>query len=378
VPRHQRRAPASEKDFDVYYADGQFPGAWEMARTYFEVADLNHHEVLTHLTWTHFCLEACIVATYRTLSVLHPVRALLRPHFDLIIFNNFEGRMLLINEGGFASELLAGGREGTLELVGWGYHGRTDVPDCGELRGFDVDRWHLPQDLQRRGVDSSSVLKEYPFRDDGLPLWEAIGTLVDDYLHAYYPTPESADADPELHSWLEELCSPEHAAIPGLNEVFARLREEGRGDARSRAAEILRRIIWASGPLHSAVNFPQYDHAAYVPAMPGAAYALPMVQAEGVPESVVRDFLRSEAFPPPLQTLLQLRTVALLTQYRYDRFGRYPKSFLRSLNAGASRAVEALHATLDALEVRVNRENEKRPFAYEYLLPSRVLNSASI
>lgn len=369
LPRGQVRPNATNGlRADVYVADGS--PAWRMARAYFETADLNHHEIITHLVNTHFCLEGFIVAWGRSFARKHPICELLRVHFANVAFNNFQGRMLLINEGGFASQLLFGGAEGSKELIALGYGGDANYP------GFSLDLWDLPEDLRRRGIpQQGGPLTEYPFRDDGLPIWNALERFVTDYVDAWYPSNAEVRDDPQVRQWLHELAHG--LVVPRLQATYDRL---GATDERSQLIASLVRVIWASGPLHSAVNFSQYDHAAYTPAKPGSAFAAPLPAAHGASASEVDLFLRTAMLPDPDGTILQFKTVSLLTAYHFDEFGDYPPSFVGNQNEKAKAALYHFGQALVACTKAVKQANEDgtRRFPYPYLDPKRVLNSASI
>lgn len=49
---------------------------------------------------THAVIEPFVIATYRQLSVLHPIHKLLQPHFRDTMYINALARQILINAGG--------------------------------------------------------------------------------------------------------------------------------------------------------------------------------------------------------------------------------------------------------------------------------------
>ena len=44
----------------------------------------------------------------------------------------------------------------------------------------------LPQDIVARGVGADSALGDYPYRDDGLLVWNAIESWAKAYVRTYY------------------------------------------------------------------------------------------------------------------------------------------------------------------------------------------------
>ena len=54
------------------------------------------------------------------------------------------------------------------------------------------------------------VLDDYPYAVDGLEIWSAIETWVEDYFSFYYKTDEMVEKDSELQSWWKELREVGH------------------------------------------------------------------------------------------------------------------------------------------------------------------------
>jgi arachidonate 15-lipoxygenase len=343
--------------------------AWLLAKTYMQVADINHHELGTHLCRTHFVLEGFAVAAARTLSSRHPVAVLLRPHFRILLWNNFEGKMILLSASGLATQLLAGGAQGSVQLVQRSYAGYDAPPVAGLERprvpGWTYASWDIPGELHSRGVADTSLLPDYPYRDDALSVWEAVGRFVRAYLSVYYASDEVVQADTELAAWAAELSDPQAGRVPDLPPL------RGVEDL----AALLTRVIFTCGPQHAAVNFPQYDAAAFVPNMPGAAYAPPpagllQLSADQLSAALMK------ALPGPAQAHLQVDTVTELTSYQFDKLGHYePDDFT---DPGALRAVAAFQADLAQVQSTIEARNARRSVPYLWLLPERIPNSTSI
>ena len=77
------------------------------------------------------------MAARRHLSTLHPLHALLDPHFKDTINLGSEGRIALINAGGRIEKNFAAGRY-TMEMV------------CKEYKNWRFDEQALPKDLLSR------------------------------------------------------------------------------------------------------------------------------------------------------------------------------------------------------------------------------------
>ncbi|KAJ7973361.1 Lipoxygenase [Quillaja saponaria] len=230
---------------------------WQLVKAYVAVNDSGYHELISHWLNTHAVIEPFVIATNRQLSVLHPIYKLLYPHFrDTMNINAF-ARQILINAGGI------------VEL--------TVFPDryAMEMSSIIYKDWvfpeqALPADLIKRGLavkDPTSphglrlLIEDYPYAVDGLEIWSAIKTWVQDYCSFYYDNDDTIRKDSELQSWWKEL------------------REEGHGDkkdepwwpkmkTRKELIESCTIIIWIASALHAATNFGQYLFAGYLPNRP--------------------------------------------------------------------------------------------------------------
>lgn len=316
---------------------------WACAKLHFQVADSNVHETCSHLYGAHFAMEPIAVATGRLLPSTHPVRRLLTPHFKFLLFNNELGKNKLVNPGGFVDRLLAPSLAGSLELV------------KRAANSFDFTKQAFVNDCIERGVSDTVSLPHYPYRDDGLLLWNAIGTYVSKFITEHYKDVNAVSADLNLLQWWAALSSVTGADLKGIpvdrtieNLVF-----------------ILQRIIFTSGPYHAAVNFPQYEYMAFTPNMPLSAY-------EKFPAPVL------ETLPPYTQVAKQLEIMEILTSYRHDQFGCYAKEDMESFSIKELSILDSFQSQLDKAEKIIIGRNKLRRIPYHYLLPSLIPNSTSV
>jgi len=346
---------------DVYTPkDGE---AWRMAKMMFQTADVNTQEMGPHLGGTHFALEGVLVALARTLSVRHPLAVLLKPHLRYVVFNNLQGREKLINSTGAATKLLAGGAPGDKQLLARSYSGHPQA----HVAPWSIEAWDLPRELHSRGFDEDSALAEYPFRDDGLLLWEAIGTFVSQYIDVYYASDADVAGDSELQDWMTELSSASGAHLKGAPDQLG---------SREQLALLLQRIVWASGPLHSALNYPQYGQLAFAPNMTPAMYGPPLSNATAQSATLLDTYMVRGLLPPPLVALTQISAMYTMATYHFDQLGQYqPEDITDSRVNGF---IGQFQERLKQAESQITLRNAQRPWVYAYLVPSQVLNSTSI
>ncbi|KAI3755015.1 hypothetical protein L1987_54808 [Smallanthus sonchifolius] len=208
---------------------------WQLAKAYVAVNDSGVHQLISHWLNTHCAIEPFVIATNRQLSVLHPIHKLLQPHFrDTMNINAF-ARQILINGGGILEQTVFPGRY-AMEM------------------GMAIQDSNSPHGLRL-------LIEDYPYAVDGLEIWFAVKTWVEDYCSFYYKSDEIVQNDSKLQSWWKEL------------------REEGHGDKKKETwwpkmhtfqelTDTCTTIIWVASALHAAVNFGQYSYAGYLPNRP--------------------------------------------------------------------------------------------------------------
>lgn len=157
------------------------------------------------------------------------------------------------------------------------------------------------------------LIKDYPYAVDGLEIWSAIETWVEDYCKFYYKSDEMVRQDSELQAWWKEL------------------REEGHGDkkdeswwpkmhTREELIDSCTIIIWIASALHAAVNFGQYPYAGYLPNRPTISRRF--MPEPGTPEFDELKTNPDEVFlrtiTAQLQTLLGVSLIEILSRHASD------------------------------------------------------------
>jgi arachidonate 15-lipoxygenase len=341
------RVPSAQNP--VYTRDDD-PDTWLRAKTFFQVSDLNHHELSTHLCRAHLALEVFPVATARQLADTHPIHVLLRPHFEAMIFNNFQGRQLLLSPGGALARLLAPPLEKSLEIIKASY------------RAWDFRQLNPVTELAERRLDNGVLNDAFFYRADAIKVWDAIRAFVHDYVRVYYRSDADVAGDTELQGWAHELASPAGGNVRRFPDQIQTIEQ---------LVSTVAPIIFACGPQHAAVNFPQWDYVAFTPNMPGAAYRTPQ-EAKSV-----LDILSPTPALNIAGAMDQLKTVFTLTCYRYGRLGQYGAAIA---DEPAQHAVEAFQGALAAVHTAVDERNRSLPpdRQYPYLDPELIPNSNNI
>lgn len=323
---------------------------WLIAKTIVEIADGNIHEAMTHLGRTHLLMEPFVVSTVRQLAVMHPLFQLLRPHFEgTLAINDAAWKNLIASKG--AVDKLMGGS--------------INASRAAAVKAVQTtfEQAKIPKAFAARGVDDASCLPSYPYRDDSILYWNAIGRWVAAYVAVFYNSDSDVAEDFELQNWYRELKSSDGGRISGLGDGNALT-------SRAGLIEILTTIIYTCSAQHAAVNFPQYDLMSYVPNMPLAGYAPAPTTKQGATQA---DYL---AMLPPLDMAeLQLNVGFLLGGVHYTTLGEYGP--LRFRDDRLEQPLAAFQKELSDIGQTIAQRNmQRRP--YSYLVPAGIPQSINI
>ncbi|BCF86581.1 arachidonate 15-lipoxygenase (plasmid) [Rhodococcus qingshengii] len=329
---------------------------WQMAKTVVQTADFNHHEMLAHLSRAHLVSEVFALATNRAFAPNHPLSVLLKPHFEGDIFINFLAATIIMPPNLFADVILA-----------------APLPDILETVGKDRLNWdfyeRMPhRDFARRGLDDASVLREFPYRDDALLVWEAISAWMDDYVRVYYTSDADVVADSELAAWVVEVTVM--GKMKGFREITS----------VEQLIEVLTMVVYTASAYHASVNYPQSHLMAYAPFVAGMTSTPAPTTTAGFTEA---DWIKS--LPGLLTSIAQFYFLNVLGTIYYRPLGDYrtnifpfPPSFGDPRIADIDGPLQHFRRDLAVVEAEINRRNQSRSQPYEYLLPSNIPTSTNI
>lgn len=329
---------------------------WEMAKFVVQVSDGNYHELFTHLARTHLVIEGFAVATHRHLAEVHPVWALLVPHFEGTLF---------INEAAATSLIAA---NGPIDHIFAGTIASSQMAAVDARLAFDFYGKMPRTDFAARGVGVDSALADYPYRDDALLVWDAIHEWARQYVDLYYAQDADVVADTELTAWA--ACLAGEAKIKGFGPVTT----------RAQLAEVCAMVMFTASAQHAAVNFPQKDIMAFAPAVTGAGWQAAPNGQRG------HDKTGWLAMMPPMALALeQLNVLELLGSVHYRPLGDYrsnafpyPLWFQDPRVTGAEGPLAWFQAALQGVEAEIVARNAERMQPYPYLQPSLIPTSINI
>lgn len=326
---------------------------WLIAKTIVQIADANFHEAVSHLGRTHLFVEPFVIATHNQFSPTHPLFILLTPHLVGTLAINDAAQSNLIASGGFVDKLLSGSID----------QSRVFAVKGAQSYLLNVNTSTLPQTLAQRGVDDSSSLPDYPYRDDALLLWNAIHQWIENYMSRYYTSDAAVQGDTQLQNWVAELVAHDGGR---LNNVGA----GNRISTRAQLVELVTMVCFTASAQHAAVNYPQGTLMTYAPGMPLAGYTPSPVTQEG---SSVGDYLK--LLPPLEGAELQMEILYLLGSVYFTRLGDYGDNYFT--DPVIQNYLVQFQQELSKIEEEINQRNQTRT-PYEFLLPSKIPQSINI
>ncbi|KAL5577514.1 hypothetical protein UlMin_019213 [Ulmus minor] len=326
---------------------------WLMAKAYVAMNDSCYHQVVSHWLNTHAVIEPFVIATNRQLSVLHPIHKLLQPHFRDTMNINALSRNNLISAGGVIESTFVTGKY-SMEISAVVY------------KNWVFTNQALPADLIKRGMAVEDpncphgvrlLIEDYPYAVDGLEIWSAIKSWVEEYCSFYYKSDNVVQVDFELQSWWREL------------------REEGHGDKKDEPwwpkmqsieelVQTCTTIIWIASALHAAVNFGQYIYGGYLPNRPTISRRL--IPEKGTCEyselqsNPEKAFLKT--FTAEAKTLLGVALIEILSRHDPDEvyLGERDNRDQWTADADALEAFKRFGEKLAQIENNIMKRNDNK------------------
>lgn len=351
----------SEQNYNRIFTPNSSAEDWLAAKITVSSADTAFQGIVSHLLQTHLIIEPFAVSTHRKLSPQHILYQLLTPHyFNTCAINNM-ARSTFLGRGGFFDNTGSLGYTASNELLNRGYNGYQE--DYPQLQFYQLA---LPYNLAVRQVDA---LPGYYYRDDAILIWDAIKNYVGDVLKIHYISNADIINDRELQLWKEELI--------GFGNIQGLLPPDKENNLSSidDLIDLATTIIFIATAQHSAVNFGQYDYAAWVPNNPFALYK---PSDDLVADSSPNKAALVERLPNRLQSIKQIVLVKLLTlapPISSDSLLTMQNPFI---DYATQQAFERFRTCLQEIETKISTRNASLVQPYTYLLPSRIPQSIAI
>ncbi len=315
---------------------------WKAARLLLNVADVNYSELCLHLARAHLMTTPFAVALHRRLDRRHPIYQFLLPHLR---FEWFVSKMAWLQgirtNQGFLVRSLAGSAHWSRQLAGELWRSQTFAEQ------------HFLRDLAARQMDDAPI--DYPYRDDGKLVWQAIAEFAEAYVALTYTDERALQDDAPLHAFLAEVESPDGGNVRGLLPA-------GKLSSRAELAEILTQVLFTAGPVHALLHFASAAKLQDMELHPAYLKANPMSSGQSA--------------LPGRQAIHQFTRV-MGTNTRHDRLGQLG-NYPLGRRSDCQPLVEKFQQRLVEVEETIVTRNRARFAPYIHLLPSRICNGITV
>ncbi|XP_031557674.1 allene oxide synthase-lipoxygenase protein-like [Actinia tenebrosa] len=330
---------------------------WMFVKMWAKAADLQVHQMISHLLRTHLTMECFAVSSWRNLPSIHPVFKLLFPHIRSVMAINTLGRKDLINKGGISDVTLSIGGGGHIQLIQKFY------------KKFTWDMLDVPKDLERRGLTNKEKLPNFLYREDALVLWETIFDFIREIMGVYYHSDNDVLEDKELQAWVKDIHDNGFPSVEDdVDHQFPQ-----RLETRDDVIKVLTCVVFTCSCQHAAVNFGQLEVYSFIPNAP-PTMQLPPPTKKG--ETNMKRIMST--LPSKWQTAWHIGTMHTLTRFAEDEkfLGDYSGGLF--VDQDALKAISNFQEKLQKISDSIKSRNETLEWPYTYLLPERVPNSVAI
>ena len=331
----------------IVFTSDDAPNDWLLAKMWARVADISVHQLYSHFLLTHGVTEAFVIAAHRIFSPVHPVFQLLLPHFKHTLCINTIARTALLNKGGWIDRFGSFGGQVQEKVLQKGYKEAS-------LKSY----MNFPRDLEKRGVNDIENLPHYPYRDDGLLIWEAVNKYVHNIINIYYKSDCDVQEDHLLKEWLTEFESKGH-----LHSDW------GNVETLEDLIDLVTSLIFNATAIHGAMNILQYEVYGFVPNSPSAMHS-PTPKEKNI--TTKEDILT--ALPGNQTTLIFL----FLSELFNEDVKLGVNEFIYSSNPDFRYELLKFKIDLKRIEKIIVGRNNEREVPYIAMLPSNIPNSIDL
>jgi hypothetical protein len=227
---------------------------WLLAKMLVQNSGANLHQMISHAMKTHLISEPFVIAAERNLAHCHPLYKILKRHTRYTLAINTKARNGLIDAGGIFDEFISNGGGGHIKLA----------VEC--YKSWTLHTNNLKKDLLERGVNDKDKLPYYPYRDDGLLVWNAMEEYIGAVVENHYKTDKDIMADTELQNFAMDVLENGHTS-PQFDIAMA--------STKQNVVEMITTIVWTVSCQHSAMNFGQYKYLGFPLNAPMSIYVDP-------------------------------------------------------------------------------------------------------
>jgi arachidonate 15-lipoxygenase len=305
-------------------------------------------------------MEPFGITMRRQLHENHPLHRLLKPHFKGTIFINRQALDVLIAEEGSVDKTLLAPIVQMAPVI----NAKIETVRFNDL--------FLKTNLADRGVMSDKLY--YPYREDALPLWDAVNVWVASVVNEFYTDDSAVVSDKELQAFAVEISS-DPIGLKGFgDDAYLADRRQPVLSTKMYLIEMLTMVIFTTSCQHSALNFAQKPYLSYVPSFP-LSMQRPDLPGTGNDEATWESW--RQWFPSLADCNQQWSVNQLLGSLKYTSLGEYP-SEVTSGHPTLRTSLTAFQNKLKEIGEKINKREAGAKVKYLVLHPNQIPASINI
>lgn len=324
TPTAGETVPASTTTRPLLYTPLDKPAAWTLAKMAFSQNDL-FWSSFYHLASTHEVIDVVYLSAVRTLSIEHPVLALI----SRFARNTFGVRPIfiqkLLNKGGPLDQLFPWGGDQASLLTSQLYAGdagkiasnyfRTDLSNRNlagmgaRSRKYFVGKYGPLKIFQ----DKFPRIEIYPYYDDVKRIHDALWDCIAGLVYSMYESDEILRGDSELSAFYNESSTPVQEGGAGIQGLLTfhntRVQLIDFLTHIAYLASIKHNIINTNGPSYGLNTLPYHPMSFFKP--------LPTTEKEKAQLTSIDDLATQGYLPDVMQSLKQIALLNAFTRPNY-------------------------------------------------------------
>jgi len=157
------------------------------------------------------------------------------------------------------------------------------------------------------------LIEDYPYAVDGLEIWDAIKSWVEEYVNFYYKSDAAVAQDSELQAFWREVVEVGHGDLKNATWWF-------KMQTCTELIEACTILIWIASAHHAAVNFGQYPYGGYILNRPTKSRRHMPKKGSAEYDELSKNFQKAylRTITPKNDTLTDLTIIEVLSRHASD------------------------------------------------------------
>jgi linoleate 9S-lipoxygenase len=207
------------------------------------------------------------------------------------------------------------------------------------------------------------LIEDYPYASDGLEIWAAIKSWVEEYVNFYYRSDAVIAQDSELQAFWKEVVEVGHGDLKNATWWF-------KMQTRTELIDACTILIWIASALHAAVNFGQYPYGGYIVNRPTKSRRFMPEKGSPEYEELAKDYEKTylRTITPMTGTVMNMTVMEVLSTHVSDEqyLGQRVEGSLWTSDLEVVKAYNKFGSKLAEIEEKLIQRNNDESLRNRY------------